>query len=170
MLKPGHRFWMDNEKVRVEFDNENNPSYRYVLECKWEENQKVVTFIMLNPSVADNRVCDPTLNRCVDYAKSWGFGGMNILNLFAFISPNPKDLLKVKDPIGEKNDEIIDRIISSSDEIVFAWGSDYGHYHGRNMTIVEKLKEHKPKCIFKSKKGHPRHPLFLKKGLQLIEY
>lgn len=170
MLKPGHRYWKEEELVEVEFDNDNTPKYRYVLECIWKPNTKIVTFVMLNPSVADYFICDPTLNRCVDFAKKWGFGGMTILNLFAHITPNPNELLVVNDPIGEKNDEIIDIIISVSDEIVFAWGADYGHYYGRDQFIIDKLKVYQPKCIMKSKKGHPRHPLYLRKGLELIDF
>jgi hypothetical protein len=170
MLKPGHRYWRDNEKVEVVFDDDNNPTYRYVLECIWDEKGKIVTFIMLNPSVADYMICDPTLNRCVDFARNWGFGGLTILNLFAYITPYPNELLVLKDPIGKKNDEIIESITSASEEIVFAWGADYGHLHGRNAFIIERLKDFKPKCIAKSKNGHPRHPLYLKKGLQLVEY
>lgn len=170
MLKPGHRYWKEDELVEVIFDNDNNPKYRYVLECIWKPNTKLVTFVMLNPSVADYEICDPTLNRCVGFAQKWGFGGMTILNLFAYITPNPDELLVVNDPVGEKNDEIIDIIISVSDEIVFAWGADYGHLFGRDQFIIDKLKEYLPKCIAKSKKGHPRHPLYLKKGLELIVF
>ncbi|MBN8209378.1 DUF1643 domain-containing protein [Bacillus sp. NTK071] len=47
-------------------------------------------------------------------------------------------------------------------------GAGYGHYHGRDKYIVEKLKCYEPKCILKSKKGHPRHPLYLNKELELV--
>ena len=125
---------------------------------------------MLNPSVGDYDICDPTLNRCLDFARYWGFGGMTILNLFAYITPNPDELLIIEDPIGERNDEVIDIIAAASDEIVYAWGADYGHYYRRNKYIIDRLKEFKPKCILKSKKGHPRHPLYIKKGQDLIEF
>ncbi|MFC3040701.1 DUF1643 domain-containing protein [Virgibacillus xinjiangensis] len=171
MLKPGHRYWRDDEIVAVEFDNDQDPTYRYALECIWDEKGKIVAFfIMLNPSVGNYDVCDPTLNRCVNFARSWGYGGIVVVNLFAYITSDPKELLEVEDPIGSRNDEVIDVIAEAADQIVYAWGVDHGHYHQRNQQVMERLKDYEPKCILKNKGGHPRHPLFLKKDLELMAF
>ena len=57
--------------------------YRYQLWRKWDPSLPVVLFIMLNPSQADASEDDPTIRRCINYAKSWGYGGIYVGNLFA---------------------------------------------------------------------------------------
>lgn len=58
MLKPSHRYWANDENVAVEFDNDVKPAYRYILECIRDEQGKIVTFIMLNPSIANSNILD----------------------------------------------------------------------------------------------------------------
>nr|WP_301108393.1 DUF1643 domain-containing protein [Sporosarcina sp.] len=105
-LKPRHRYWGANESVRVVFSREQNEKYRYLLECNWDNEQDKVTFLLLNPSIADYEICDPTLNRCVEFSKSWGYGGMKIVNLFAHISTDPDKLLNHVEPVEKKMTDI----------------------------------------------------------------
>ncbi|MES2137565.1 MAG: DUF1643 domain-containing protein [Pseudomonadota bacterium] len=58
----------------------------------------VVAFVMLNPSTADAVQDDPTIRRCIGFAKAWGKGGIVVINLFAFRATNPKDMLAAADP------------------------------------------------------------------------
>lgn len=64
--------------------------YRYVLSRIWDESKPMVMIIGLNPSTADETKNDPTIIRCIDFAKSWGYGGVYMLNLFAFRATLPK--------------------------------------------------------------------------------
>lgn len=50
-------------------------------------------FIMLTPSTADADTDDPTIRRCIGFAKSSGFGGLYVGNLFAYRSTQPIDYL-----------------------------------------------------------------------------
>lgn len=168
-LKPGHRYWTENESVKVIFANEKNRKYRYLLECNWDNELDKVTFIMVNPSTADMEICDPTLNRCVEFSKSWGFGGMKIVNLFALISTDPEALLEHKYPIGDENDKYIIEAISGSSKIILSWGEKYGSINNRDAEIKELLSNYPLYCIKKTKnERHPRHPLYLKADLQPI--
>jgi hypothetical protein len=62
-----------------------------------------VQFVALNPSTADEKQDDPTVRRCVNYAKAWGFGAMCMTNLFALRATDPKVMLAHDLPIGLLN-------------------------------------------------------------------
>jgi hypothetical protein len=64
----------------------------------------MICFIGLNPSTADAEVNDPTIRRCIGFAHDWGFGGLLMLNLFAFRATDPKRVLKLtrEAAMGEK--------------------------------------------------------------------
>lgn len=141
--------------------------YRYELWRVWDNSKSRVTFIMLNPSIANENIDDPTIRRCIGFAKYWGYGGIHVCNLFAYRSTDPKELLKVEDPIGPLNKSHITSCSYLSDIVIFAWG---------NGNIVSKLmaknKEYQPledvyskkaNYIELSKDGVPKHPLYLKK-------
>ena len=77
--------------------------YRYSLWRFWSKNGGYAAFISLNPSTADEHEDDPTIRRCIRYAKDWGYSGLIMLNLFAYRSTNPKRLYTIDDPIGPDN-------------------------------------------------------------------
>ncbi|MDG5470531.1 DUF1643 domain-containing protein [Jeotgalibacillus sp. ET6] len=168
-----NRPWKNDELVEVFFDTEDTSKrkYRYLLKCTWNDQSNRVTFVMLNPSVADLDTCDPTLDRCSMYARSWGYGGFSVVNLFALIAKNPEDLKLEADPIGPENDSFIIQSIEESDKVIFAWGEKDCKILNRNKQIITMLKDYQPYCIKKTKHGnHPRHPLYLKSELTPIIY
>ncbi len=142
-------------------------TFRYSLKRVWNHSGSKVLFIGLNPSKADESVDDPTIRRCIKFAKEWGFGGLCMVNLFAFCTPDPSDLLKVKDPIGPENDIILKKLIAESDEIVLVWGNN-GSFLERNKKILKQIKN--PRCLKVNKNGAPSHPLYLKGDLKPIPY
>ena len=170
-LKPGHRLWKQNEIVTSVFDDKENPTYRYLLECTWDDSLESVTFIMLNPSVANDEICDPTLNRCVNFSIAWGYGGIKIVNLFALISTDPQKLKLHHDPVGIENNNYILKAIKNSSQIILGWGEKYGSINNRDQIIKTLLVDFAPDCIKKTKNElHPRHPLFLKGDLKPIPF
>ncbi|RMA66554.1 DUF1643 domain-containing protein [Ulvibacter antarcticus] len=140
--------------------------YRYALWRIWDSNLPIVNIIGLNPSTANENINDPTMRRCISFSKSWGYGGFYMTNLFAFRTPYPKELLKVDEPIGKKNDFWIMEIANKADKVVLAWGVN-GDFHMRNERVIKMLNR-KVYCIDKTKYGHPKHPLYLKSNLELI--
>ena len=98
--------------------------YRYRLWREWGASPRRVTFIMLNPSTADERVLDPTIRRCIGFAKAWGFDGVDVVNLFAWRSTDPAALARVADPIGPDNDETIAASLRQSALAVAACGCE----------------------------------------------
>jgi hypothetical protein len=114
-------------------------TYRYMLWRRWKEDKQVtgfgpdaiefdspshmVAFIGLNPSTADETQDDPTIRRCIGFAKSWGFRGMMMLNLFAFRATDPKDMKAAADPIGPDNDRHIRVASSILPQTICCWGT-----------------------------------------------
>ena len=92
------------------FENQNRRAivsacgkYRYRLSRMWDSKKPCVLFIMLNPSTADHEKDDNTIRRCISFAKSWGYGGLYVGNLFPYRATKPEELLTVKDPFGFGN-------------------------------------------------------------------
>ncbi len=139
--------------------------YRYVLWRIWDEDKPKVLIIGLNPSKADESVDDPTIRRVKRLAASWGFGGIYMVNLFAWVTPYPEELEACNDPVGE-NDHKLKEYYSKCQEVVFAWGAT--ETNGR----AEKISGMFPnaKCIAKNLDGSPKHPLYVKKEAQLVSY
>jgi len=136
--------------------------YRYRLERTWSDAAPV-TFIMLNPSTADAEIDDPTIRRCMGFARSWGAGGIIVANLFALRATDPTELEKANAPIGTENDTaIVDAILASS-LTVAAWGAH--KFAARRAVAVKRMIVGRIggrlKCLGRTKSGHPRHPLYV---------
>ena len=130
--------------------------YRYSLSRVWDESLPYVLFIGVNPSKADGHKDDDTITRCIKYAEMWGYGGLRMANLFAYVSSKQKKLKKASEPIGINNDKYIKELSEGAGITVVAWG-DGGIYKGRNKEVLELIKE--PMCIKITQKGQPYHPL-----------
>ena len=141
--------------------------YRYVLWRIWDEHKDCVVFIGLNPSTANEIEDDPTIRRCIGYAKDWGFGGLYMLNLFAFRATNPKELKRASFPIGFTNNRNL--IIYSDLRLTVAcWGTQ-GTFMNRDKGVIELLGREKLSCLGITKEGHPKHPLYLRRDAKLIK-
>ena len=97
--------------------------YRYALWRTWDAEKPFVMFIGLNPSTADETEDDPTIRRCINYAKDWGYGGLCMVNLFAFRATEPNDMKNAIDPIGPENDEWLKNLSKDAGVIIGAWGN-----------------------------------------------
>lgn len=139
-------------------------SHRFVLGRKWDD-KPLVMFIGLNPSTADETQDDPTIRRCIGYAKDWGYGGLLMTNIFAYRSTDPKWLLECADPIGSQNDDALLNCYQEADIAIAAWGT-HGTLKDRNIAVRKLL----PKLHYLrlTKDGHPGHPLYLPKTLKPI--
>ncbi len=152
---------MENEAI---FDK--HKKYRYLLTRYFETGNKTITFIMLNPSTADETLDDPTIRRCISFAKKLDVKKMQVVNLFAYRTPNVSVLKNAQEPIGEENNFYIENSAKESDIIILAWGNN-GVYQNRAFIVKEMLKEFKNKIYALKilKNGEPSHPLYLKKDI-----
>lgn len=141
--------------------------YRYSLWRFWNKSKGYVAFVCLNPSTADESENDPTVTRCINFANSWGYGGMIMLNLFAYRSKNPKKLSGIKNLIGPDNDFHIRNASSKAGITVVAWGIDksIGNRAREVLNIIQN-----PHCLALTKNGSPWHPLYLRKDLRPVPF
>lgn len=148
-------------------------NYRFLLTRKWETNlfnefSGDICFIMLNPSTADSNIDDPTLRRCINFSKNWGFSTLRIVNLFAYRASNPDILKKINNPIGEHNDNYIINAATNSNKTIIAWGNN-GNLFDRANSVLELLSEKKINsfAIQLTNSNQPKHPLYIKKDIKL---
>jgi hypothetical protein len=121
---------------------------------------------MLNPSTADHRVDDPTIRRCMGFARRWGYGSLVVVNLFAFRTPSPALLARAPAPVGPQNDQYLRAARRRTQDIVVAWGT-HGSLHGRDRVVIELLGRRRRRpllCLGTTAHGYPRHPLYLQKS------
>ncbi|KXK56266.1 MAG: hypothetical protein UZ05_CHB002000279 [Chlorobi bacterium OLB5] len=155
----------DNNKYSgAEFSEDRK--YRYKLWRIWDESKNKVQFIGLNPSSANETEPDNTLTRCINFAKSWGFGGMFMTNLFAYVSTDPKKLITSDEDLF-KNNRVLLEVSVECEMTVFCWGC-FKEAKLRAKDIIELFDE--PFCIRKTKSGNPEHPLYLPGNLKPIRY
>jgi hypothetical protein len=137
-------------------------TYRYVL---WREldvqRPGYALFIGLNPSTADEVADDPTIRRCQDFARRWGYGAVCVVNLFAYRATKPAELKAAAAPVGRGNDRWLTRVAAGAGVVVAAWGV-HGTFAGRDRAVTALLGG-RLTCLGVTKDGHPRHPLYLKR-------
>lgn len=136
-------------------------NYRYELWRIWSKSSPAV-FLMLNPSTADEVNNDPTVERCERRARSMGFGGLVVINIFALRSTDPSALYKHPDPVGPKNDEAILKRVCGAGIVVCAWGG-HGHLIGRGQEVLSLIRRAGvvPHYLKLNKDGTPKHPLYV---------
>lgn len=139
--------------------------YRFSLWRNWAPG-KPMLWIMLNPSTADEVANDPTVERCERRAVKGDYGGLEVCNVFAFRSTDPRKLKQVDDPVGPGNDGYILGCAERAKKVVCAWGNLAGT---RGIEVAKMLMDHGIKLyhLGLTKMGHPRHPLYVPYEKQL---
>lgn len=149
-------------------------TYRYLLNrATGLPTRHGVTFLMLNPSVADETADDPTIRRCLGFAKAWGFGFLRVVNLFAYVSTSPEALLSAPDPVGPANDDAINLATRYSSFTILSWGA--------HVRALAQPREHQVlvqlisagvdlRYLKLTQDGVPGHPLYLKKTLNPLPW
>lgn len=149
--------------------------YRYRLERWWDESKPPCLFVMLNPSTADASNDDPTIRRCIAFAKSWGYGGIWVVNLFALRTPSPKEMME--NPKPNPGDEeyqmklVMDFVREKKGICIAAWGA-HGWWQQQNQKVIKWFRD-KNIPLFAlgfTKDGHPKHPLYVRGDTKPVEF
>ena len=147
---------LDSTAAGATFDRRRR--YRYRLWREWEPSRPRVLWIMLNPSTADEATLDPTIRRCVGFAKAWGFGGIDVVNLYAWRATDPRRLRAAKDPVGPANDEAIAVAVQKAPVVVAAWGNHpMARARGRAIRLLAARLDKPLWCLGLTGAGEPRH-------------
>jgi hypothetical protein len=145
--------------------------YRYILRRQWSA-ARPVGFVLLNPSTADETQDDPTIRRCIGYAKAWGAGGLVLGNLFGLRSTDPRALRSHDDPVGPGNDAALLYMVGEIDRapLICGWGS-HGTFMGRGKEVLARLREWgaTPMALTQTASGEPGHPLYLRADAKPVE-
>jgi hypothetical protein len=136
--------------------------YRYALIRAWGHTRSIL-WIMLNPSIADETILDPTVRRCLGFSEAWGFDRLTICNIFALRSTDPRALYHHTDPVGPENDDIIHANAHTADIVIAAWGV-HGALAERSSHVIKNLARQGVRVhhLGLTKHGFPKHPLYLR--------
>ncbi len=144
--------------------------YRYTLWRTWDMFQPAyLQVIGLNPSTADEMQNDPTIRRCIDFAKRWGYGSLCMTNLYAYRSTDPNMLLHIENPIGDENDKWLHDVSKNAGLVLAAWGT-HKAIGLRHKTVMAFMETRPLVCLGMTKGGQPRHPLYVAKTQEPLPY
>ena len=137
--------------------------YRYILRRRTGMNERLCVFGMLNPSDADEERNDPTATRCIGFAQAWEFGWMWIVNAYALVETDPKQLWAADDPVGFHNDYFIELAAKRSDLFIAAWGANIKPERAERGLEIVRAAGAVPHALKLTRAGIPGHPLYLPK-------
>lgn len=143
--------------------------YRYDLfrawESDWRDSQPLY-FVMLNPSTADGSEDDPTIRRCVGFAKTCGFRSLHVVNLYALRVTRPVHLWEHPDPVGPRNQTYLEtvarRSVVDGGLVVAAWGTNAAEGEAERFKRTLAAAGASAYCLGRNKGDSPKHPLYVK--------
>lgn len=146
-------------------------THRYLITRTWNTELPSAVFVMLNPSTADAFVPDPTITRCVNFARREGAGGLRVVNLFGLRSTNPAALVDHPNPIGRSCNRLIVEAVQDAAVVIAAWGVP-GRLRGRDSKVTDLLaaQDIDLMCLGRNKDSSPKHPLYVRADQPLEPY
>jgi hypothetical protein len=158
------------------FSPETPATYRYALTRRWG-GSPIAVFWMLNPSTADAFDDDPTIRRCVGFARREGCGGLVVVNVFAMRSADPALLATHADAVGPNNAQVVQTVLATAvaggHPVIAAWGADTHLARSGHLTMIAKWVAEAGvdlKCLGVTKTGQPKHPARLHSNTPLVAY
>ncbi len=147
--------------------------YRYTLTKRWSDGP-LIAWVALNPSTADEVQDDPTIRRMSGFAKQWNYGGLVVLNIFAYRATDPREMKAQSDPVGAGNlsaGMVCDIAQNGVELFVACWGA-HGSHLDRAAAVCRvfdslQIPLH---CLGTTKDGNPKHPLYLSRMTKLERF
>lgn len=137
--------------------------YRYRLDRDLGAGQGTYVWIGKNPSKADETRNDNSVSRVMSRAKGAGFRKFVVMNLYSYVSTDPRGLLdswmEANGPVGPDNLRHIADVLAEADFVLAAWGSDYvGPKHAARVFDMIREAGKVPHCLGLTADGAPVHP------------
>lgn len=147
-------------------------SYRYALWRIWDVGLPLVMFVGLNPSTANESENDATIKSVCRIAKSNNYGGVYMMNCFAYISTDPYALAQLEyTPLSEHyiaNEQWLKQVAAQCKDVVFAWGNfSIIQAYGRDDILSKMFPQ--AMALQLNKNGSPKHPLYCRKDTKFIK-
>ena len=91
-----------------------------------------------------------------------GYGGLEVVNIFAYRATDPSVMKSQADPVGAENDAAILDASGLGGMVVCGWGIHGGHL-SRGKAVAELLMQAgiQAHCLTTTASGHPGHPLYV---------
>jgi hypothetical protein len=154
---------------------EHGHPYRYTLSRIWDYTKPLIAWCMLNPSIADKTIDDPTIDKCIRYTWSWDYGGFHVVNLFALVHTYPKQLTKFDYDhlVGPRNDEALAGTAAVTEFVICGWGT-HKVADIRIPDVMDILNHgYQPadiRALAVNDGGSPRHPLYMSNAALPVAY
>lgn len=153
----------EQEEWGAVFSADPDQQWRYALWRVWDPNLPLYIALMLNPSTADHLTNDPTVDGICSRARKSGFGGVIVINAFAYRATDPSDMKRADNPVGPYNDIIISLILAEKNSLLLcAWGNHINHRNrGEEVRCLIRSSKARPHYLRLTDSGEPGHPLYI---------
>jgi hypothetical protein len=148
-------------------------TYRYLLS---EPGRAQCAWVMLNPSIAGREgadgkpITDPTNTRVREFSRMWGYDGYVIVNNYAAVATEPRDLWLMDDPVGPANDSYLVAVASLPLVVVACGGKVRRDRLARTVELLRLGGARQLWCLGTNDDGTPKHPLYLPYSAKLQEW
>jgi hypothetical protein len=146
-------------------------AHRYELIHRFNDraDPRLILWIGLNPSIADEQRLDRTLTRIASFSRREGFDGFVMANLFTLVTTYPKVMRAHPRPVSAQADAWLRRSAARCERIVVAWGAG-GEFRERGPAVLRLLGDRPLLCLGRTQAGHPRHPLYVAGAQPLVAW
>lgn len=157
------------ERTRFNADR----THRFTLFRYWGDPERYLAVIGMNPSGADEATGDRTVNKCIGYAKRWGFGGLFMMNAMSVRLTDSAALHTVPEVNLPENDWWLRQVLANAGRVLVGWGNPADDF-ARGSEVEAILRECCPLdrvvCFGKNRNGSPVHPLYQKNDAVPVRY
>lgn len=156
-------------------------TWRYTLGRVWDKKLPRMVWVMLNPSTADDKEDDPTIRQCCFFAGREGYGGITVVNLFAYRATKSQDLVRLgrgslPNAVGPDNSRVLRWTLKEArlhrSKIVCGWGAKGNMFGAADhfRSFARHILKYPTYCLGVTKDGEPKHPLYIPHHRELEEY